>query len=1194
MIIKDLFKKSIEREIKGVIKVGQAQDENIQQELEEYVVTRELRRHFREFFSGYSRGITGDTDKMGVWISGFFGSGKSHFLKILSYILENKEIARKRAVEYFANGEKQLDPTTIGDMRLAANTPSTVILFNVDSKSESAGKQSKDAIVSVFLKAFNEKLGFCGAYPSIADLERRLTDEGKYNAFKEKFQELNGGDWLEERNSFDFISDDVVDALAAIGFMSVEAARNWSEKATDPYVISIERFAQLIREYIKEQGRNHHVIFLVDEIGQYIGDNSDLMLNLQTVTEDLGMFCEGKAWVVVTSQQDIDSITRVKGNNFSKIQGRFDTRISLTSANVDEVIRERILKKNDVAKSTLAILYDEKATEIKNKIIFGSGPEMKFYSDREDFSAVYPFVPYQFDLLGDVLTQIRTHGASGKHLADGERSMLALFQESAKKIDGNEIGTLVPFNMFYEPLEAFVDNSHSSVITRALYNEYLNPNHEPECFDVEVLKTLFLIKYVDRIKATTQNVTSLMISSIGDDRLKLSARVEQALGRLVKQMLVQKSGDEYIFLTNEEQEINQAIVRENVDPGEVTAKISEMIFDGLFDTKKYRHPAFNGRYSYGFNQVVDIRPYKTNQNYPLTLKFLTPDSEEFVNENAMKLYTGQSSSVLVALPDDRAFIDELRAALQTEKYLRKDSMGKLAKYEDIKAKKRVEIREHYERGRLYLEEAIRAAKIYVNGDLMQPTSKEVNGRINEALGRLVSSVYHKLSYIDKPVDEADIREVLKIGDQQLSLTGMTSKPNTFALGDVASFIDSNTDKHMKTSMKTLMDRFMAPPYGFVEVDIQWLVASLFREGGISLELNGESVTRVNKQADEIFRFITRKEYLERLLMERKVRASDRQKKLAKDLMNRLFGVTPFSDDDDAMMASFKTYASKLNQSLADLENKYYTHNPGYPGHQVIMEGRQKLTEIAQLTYATEFFAHLEKRKNELLDFAEDYDPIKSFFGGEQLTIFTKALQHMAIYNESKTFIVDADVEAAVQGIRPILSNPRPYGQIYKLPGLMETFLKAYTAVLAREAVPVQAAIDDARSRAYAGLSGKSFKDKLLDSFREGFDELEEKAKRCNNVAALKNIKAEADALKIRCLNAIDAEEARLTPPSVDPGEASAPPQPLKKKRNISIKSVNSQQTWRLETPDDVHRYVGELEERLLAELRDDTVINLEF
>jgi hypothetical protein len=446
MQIKEMFAKPIDRDLQGVIIVGQDEIANVKQELEEYVVTRELQKHFADFFAAYKTGIIGNTSKTGVWISGFFGSGKSHFLKILSYLLENKEIAGKKAIDYFVGQQadgispKISDPIVLADMQLAAGTPTDVVLFNIDSKSDSGSKQNKDAIVNVFLKVFNEMQGYCGAMPFLADLERRLNEEGKYEEFKQKFEENYGDAWVDSRQDFDFIQDEIVDTLVDMDFMSEAAARNWCEKATEPYKISIEDFAKRVKSYIDRKGNNHHVAFLVDEVGQYIGEDSNLMLNLQTVREELGKECNGKAWVIVTSQQDIDSITKVKGNDFSKIQGRFDTRISLSSANVDEVIKKRILDKNDTAAQMLRLLYEQKATTIKNKIKFNDGVEKKLYEDKDDFALVYPFVPYQFNLLASVLTSIRTHGASGKHLSEGERSMLAMFKESAMNYKEHEEG----------------------------------------------------------------------------------------------------------------------------------------------------------------------------------------------------------------------------------------------------------------------------------------------------------------------------------------------------------------------------------------------------------------------------------------------------------------------------------------------------------------------------------------------------------------------------------------------------------------------------------------------------------------------------------------------------------------------------------------------------------------------------------
>ena len=154
--------------------------------------------------------------------------------------------------------------------------------------------------------------------------------------------------------------------------------------------------------------------------------------------------------------------------------------------------------------------------------------------------------------------------------------MLALFKESAEKLMDKEDGELVPFNIFYDGLNKFLDHSHSAVISRALENENINPSGEEENFNVNVLKTLFLIKYVKEIEANLENITTLMVSNIHEDRIELKDRVEKALNILVSQTLVQKNGDLYIFLTNEEQEINREIDRQHIEVQALTRKISEI------------------------------------------------------------------------------------------------------------------------------------------------------------------------------------------------------------------------------------------------------------------------------------------------------------------------------------------------------------------------------------------------------------------------------------------------------------------------------------------------------------------------------------------------------------------------------------------------------------------------------------------
>ncbi|AFQ42433.1 BREX system P-loop protein BrxC [Desulfosporosinus meridiei] len=1203
MNIKDMFAKKIDRDIKGVIKVGQGDDANIKQELEEYVVTKELQKHFADFFASYKKGINGHTDKMGVWISGFFGSGKSHFLKILSYLLANKEVEGKKALEYFIEDDKIIDPMVLADMQLAASVPTDVVLFNIDSKSEMTGKQTKDAIVSVFLKVFNEMQGFCGSIPFLADLERRLQEVGRYKEFIELFEEDFGQPWEATRHKFDFIQDSIVEVLDDMGFMSEAAARNWCEKATEPYNISIENFAQLVKEYLKRQDRNHHIVFLVDEIGQYIGDDSKLMLNLQTVTEDLGTACQGKVWIIVTSQQDIDSVTKTKGNDFSKIQGRFDTRLSLSSANVDEVIKKRILAKTTTAEQTLRLLYEQKTTIIKNLIVFNDGVEKKLYTDDSDFAAVYPFVTYQFNLLASVLTSIRTHGASGKHLSEGERSMIALFKESAVKLMDRPAGTLIPFNVFYDALHQFLDHSHKGVIIRAMDNSYINPDKLEECFAVSVLKTLFMIKYVKEITANIDNITSLMISDIETDRIELKKQVEEALKVLVRQMLVQKNGDIFVFLTDEEQEINREIDSQNVETGEVINKVSELIFEDIFSYKKYSYPKFNGRYNFALNQIVDDHPYKANQNHDIGIRVLTPNSEYGDQEATLRMMSGQGKEVLVALPTDSAFLSEIRSALKIEKYLRLTTSSTLTKFEQIKEAKRVEMRERSGNAKLFLIESMKNAVIYVNGDKAQIGAKDVAARINDAFGRLVATVYHKLTYIDAPMSEAHIRALFKVSNQLNLTLEDGSEPNIHALNDMLSFIAGNSAMHMKTSMKSLMDRFMKAPYGFVEDDVEWLVAKLFKNGDIAFTVNGTSVTLLNKTDEEIIRYITKKEYVEKLLTEKREKPNDKQKKAVREVMKELFGVSSVNEDEDAMMCSFQSYSNNIVYELEKFEIMY--QSKPLPGQKIVTSGKTLLRAVVQIQSPSEFFKKISTDRDDYLDFAEDYEPVKAFFGGDQKTIFEKALHLMGIYDDSKTFIVDEQVETVVGEIKAILKKDSPYSDIPKLPELLSRFNDLYIKLLTDMEAPVIAAIEDAKTRVFDVLEAKEYKSELVERFRKLFAEILEKAKTCNNVATLQNVKVEADALKVRLLNEMTKKDEQIARSKTEEEkkktgaggvkETGAKFQPkVKRRKSISIKSVNLAASWQIETAQDVDKYMAALKERILKELDEDTIINIEF
>ena len=1193
MQIKEMFEKQIDRDIKGVIKVGQSDEENVYQELDEYVVTKELLKHFRDFFDNYEKGINSNTDKMGVWISGFFGSGKSHFLKILSHLLKNSVVEGKRAVEYFTDGKKIDDPMLIAKMTNSGTISSDVMLFNIDSKGSAKVGSGKEAIVEVFMKVFNEMQGYCGSIPYLAEFERQLDNEGRFEEFKNKFEEIAGTPWEKKRQAFAVIQDKIVKTIAAMDFMSEEAARNWCKNAKGNYDLSIEKFVSLVKEYCEKKGPNHHVIFLVDEIGQYIADDTQLMLNLQTIVEDLGTACRGKAWVIVTSQEDIDSITKTKGNDFSKIQGRFDTRLSLSASNVDEVIRKRVLAKNETATQTLSLLYEQKESIIKNLITFTTDiADKKLYTDKTDFADCYPFIPYQFNLLGQVLTAVRTYGASGKHLSDQSRSMLALFQESAIRLKDSQEGVLVPFSYFYDPLHKFIDHQHSPVITDAEDHSRLDE------FDVELLKVLFMIKYVKEFKAKVDNLTTLMISNIDDDRIEIRGRIEESLKKLIRETLVQKNGEIYSFLTNEEQEINNAINNESVEMGEIIGEASTVIFEDIFTDKKYR---YSNRYLFPFNQKVDGRYFKGNQSNDIGVSIITPYGEDYP-DSALRMLSVQEHSVIVKLPNDSTFLDEITDSLKIYKFL--NTLGARGSFDSIRRAKENERLEKKDRICIFIEDALKHADIYVNGDKANISAKEPASRINEALGKLVAMQYNKLTYMETAPELSDIAAVFNGSDGQLSFLGTSdTTPNKLALEEVIQVIGLNNARHMKTSLKSLQDKFGAAPYGFDPKDVQWLVAMLFKMGRVSLTYNSQSLSMLSNTKEELVRYLTKREFVEKLLISIRERATDGQIRSAKEVIKDYFGFSVSSDDDDMIMRTFKKKAQDKLELFSEIMIEYRV-NPKLPCKSLMEQAKKNLEELLTIKEPAEFFKTVDKKRDDLLDDADDTAPVLDFFNGDQKKIFEKAQEQIQMFENSKIYVREQEIIDNVARMEAIVTAKNPFRQIQKLPDMSMRFVQQYGELLEKEAEEMRPIVEDDQRKVLHILDEKGFVSVFRDRFSSVFEELKEKLDTSNEIATVKNIRLESDTLKLRCLDEIteyeEAHRPKVNPePSVNPETPStsegpvSPVQPKPKKRkNVSISNVAGARTYSIENEQDIDNFLAEMKEKLLNELDENTIITL--
>ncbi|MGG1640412.1 BREX system P-loop protein BrxC [Paenibacillus sp. NRS-1782] len=1046
MLIKDMFVKGIERPIKGVIKVGQTDEENIYQELDEYVVTRELNKHLSKFYENYQQGIDGNTDKMGVWISGFFGSGKSHFLKILAYLLENKKAKDKRAVDFFA--DKIQDPIVLANMKRTANVETEVILFNIDSKSSLDNKSKEDAILRVFTKVFYEHQGYYGDIPGVAEMEKYLTKEGVYEDFKREFKAAAGEEWVERRNTFYFDADYVIGALTKVTSMSEETARNWFENGVNNFEISIEKFSKDVKDYIAQKGNNFHLIFFVDEIGQYIGDSRQLMLNLQTLAEDLGTHCSGKVWIMVTSQESIDSIVKVKGDDFSRIQGRFDTRLSLSSISVDEVIKKRILEKKEHVTDKLKLLHHEKSATLKNLLSFkDSTADLRGYENDLEFSEVYPFLPYQFKLLQNVFEQVRKHGSSGKHLSEGERSMLSAFKEAGLRYKDSEEGALIPFYAFYDTIKEFLTPSISRVIEGA----YENPALKDDPFNMDLLKVLFMIKYIKELPANIDNIATLMVTEIDEDKLALKEKIKSSLRKLISQTLIQKNGEFYLFLTDDEQDINREIKGMKIEEDVIKREIANYIYQDLYDDKRYRYSA---QYQFPYNQKIDEKNIG-NQTSSIGINILSPLSDHYAKlEQELMLMSSGTGEMILKLGANEVYVEEIEEVLKIEEYRKKKNPTQLPEsIQNILNNKQAEARDRRRRVRDMLEEAIKGGVFFINGNKAEIKGSSVKERINAGFQSLVENVYTKLGYVKTFLDsEKDLISILRRKTEQLTIDGAAANANELAVKEVMDFISLQDSIQKQIRVKMLLDRFKDKPYGWKDLDISGLIAELMKEQRIRLRLNSEYMGPEDGNAVNA---LTKASEVEKVIVVKRVIVDESLLKVAKNICKQVFNKTDVADDEDGLIRDIRGLIEDQVKEINGLKSRYEGRK--YPGGSLLERGLQYFGEFTKGLDNVSFFTKLRDLEDNLLDWEEDVSYVKSFFASQK-DIFDKGLRAIEKYKENDVYLSGDEFIGYTEKLQEILTEVQPYRKIKDIPELVNKIDEQIQGVLEEKKVAAKSMI----------------------------------------------------------------------------------------------------------------------------------------
>jgi hypothetical protein len=1042
MTLKSLFQKPVDRPIEGVIKADD--DASLRLEIEEYVLTNEIESRLEKFLDAYCNYTVAN----GVWVSGFFGSGKSHLLKMLAFLLENREIDGTSALDLFLPkcGDNEI---LRGDLKRAVAIPSKSILFNIDQKADVISKTQVDALLAVFVKVFDELSGYYGKQGYIAQFERHLDSRGVYDGFKTAYHSISGQIWQKGREQALLESTNIAKAYAKATGENESAATGILEKYRSQYRVSIEDFAEQVNAYIERQGPGFRLNFFVDEVGQYIADNVKLMTNLQTIAESLATKCRGRAWVIVTAQEDMNSVvgemSRQRGNDFTKIQARFANRMKLTSANVSEVIQKRLLVKTDEGIQLLSTIYHAEANNFKTLFDFADGSATyQNFKDRDEFIHSYPFIPYQFALFQLAIQNLSVHNAfEGKHSSVGERSMLGVFQQVAIQIGDRQHGHLATFDLMFEGIRTALKSNIQRSILQA-------EQHLGNPFAVQLLKALFLVKYVKEFKPTLRNLCVLMLGAFGQSLPQLRKQVEEALNLLEQQTYIHRTaGDQYEYLTDEEKDIEQEIKNTEVELADVAAELDKIVFDQIVKTKKIRYD--DNSQDYAFSRKLDDRLF--GKDHELAINVITPFHENAADETALRLASIGRDELRVVIPPDDRLLRDVMMLLRTAKYVRQNiSITQQESVKRILADKSTQNDERARELKQRVQALLGQAKLIVSGGDVDVNADDAMTRIVRGFHHLIARAYPNLRMLPKlAFSENDVAKCLN--PPEPGPFGEPIKSLSEAEQELLAFIQSNKRGGLRTTLKGVLERFERKPYGWYYAAVLCTVASLSALSKV--EISADSNILETHQLEKALRNTHQHG---NILLETQMEFPASVVRKLKEFHESFFDSPPRASEAKLLGHEVSGKFQDLNAEVTTLAARAAL----YPFQTALAPLQEKLKEMIGRPYAW-YLNELPAQHDTLLDLKEStLDPIRKFMTGPQKAIFDSARAFVQSQEPNFAYIAGNDpaqVTAALQDPECFKGN-----RMQQLKSLVDGLQGTVKSQLELEIEAAQTTVNDLKAR----------------------------------------------------------------------------------------------------------------------------------
>lgn len=1202
MQFKDLYDKGLDRKVNPAVSASDLSDDTVLTEIIEYVFTQEIIANLYNILLNVK---VNQGSHIGIWINGYYGSGKSHFLKYASYCLsakpEYREMAFMRLYEatetimHSSSDLTQLEQAGVSLSELKAlqkwyveQAKVEMVMFNIGDVHD-ANSDASTTFTSIFWNQFNAQRGYNSFNLALAQyLEKALDDDDKFQAFKEYVKD-KGYDW--ERNISRFAAGRLDLALQMAKEIDPQLSTDViRERIVNNEVnLSVEAFAQELKEYLDaKHDRNFRIIFFVDEVSQFIGQHQDLILQLQSLVKRLDEVCESKVWIACTAQQSLEEVVTAAGgsatdpnNQIGKILGRFEVRASLQGTSPEYITQKRILdKKGDVEKS-LAELYDKDKAKLDAQFVLPS--TYQTYKDRNDFAAFYPFVPYQFQLIMKVLDSFVTMNYVDKQVKGNERSLLNITYSIAKETANWEVGEFIPFDKFFGPM---FQGSMQHLGQRAMENARqaldLIQDEKQKEFYRRVVYVLFMVCNLSEqdkqtFSATIDNIVTLLMTKMDASKAAIKNEVAKVLDFLMDKSVIRKiktdTGSEiYAFYTEEESQVAQIIKNQQVDSNTYSEELYRIIYNHFGFTTSSNKETYGTR-SFNVGGNVDGRACLSN-NADVYVDFLTTATTELPDQFA---FTNLPNHLVFFLYPQYQENEELRCNFlnycRVQKFAQEPAIS-----EERQRVKRIfqeRAKDMYDKEILpKFRQILDTCPVISGTNVLSPSelgTAKRQERYKAALNRHMGNLYHAALMVATP-------EFPKTQSELTAKIMRPVNPDFTELSTPEKKIKDYLDRSPHdVTVADIVRQFAKVPYGWSDFACIYVVNELVRRHLYAFNYNNNpNVTR-----EETARYIVK---------EASKFTVEPAKAIPQETLNRfieawkhifnVMNVKGSNDETELYRQCKETEESALNKLLKNyraLARKI----TGCPFADTIDKAIDMMEQWLAIRDHKTFFETIINAREEA---AALFDRCKSInqFANEQFGNYTRIKQFLTDNSDNFTFLDDG-LKPMVESLKDILTDKEPWNSLPSYLKMMRTLggkLKECKSKLI-------ATIQENYNKVFDELDDYARSVKVAPDKYSNKEQVITRLTTSNNFYALR---ANADTTTFYAEEMEKIDHAIPATPKPTPGGNDPVPTPKPTPRKRKVVSLNTHTSSPLRTEADVDLYLKSLKAELMQYIGGDSDI----